>query len=386
MNRARERRLAEIYEVTRNLWDRDSTRPAVRKALARAIQCGTPALGGTVYASETEERIVWNTCKEKVCASCGQKRTEEWQREQITLLPEMPQRVITLTMPEQLWPLFQLNRNLLYCMFSLGGSVMQQYVQTHYGATAAVRVFLHTWGRHMNFHPHLHIMVGAIGLRDADGEPVSLVIEEDAARPLWRWAVITLLREAHTAGSLATHLSYFEFRKRMTTQYERRWHVHVRTYHSTWAAVRYLGRYFRRPPIAQHRIFRVSEDAVEFWTKDLKLQKRVLTRYTPEGFVTALQDHIQDRYQHSVHYFGLLAPRKMHKTRAAFFALLRTKPKPKPRPLSYAESIKKTFGTDLSSTAKGSECTPSGKCPESPSNSVPNSCARPPQRACDLSA
>ena len=41
---------------TRPHWDRSETRPAVRSAFAKALQCRTPELGAEVFASDNEEQ------------------------------------------------------------------------------------------------------------------------------------------------------------------------------------------------------------------------------------------------------------------------------------------------------------------------------------------
>jgi hypothetical protein len=52
------------------------------------LDCRTPALGAEVYVSETEERLVFHTCKSRACPSCGYQATLLWQREEWASLPE----------------------------------------------------------------------------------------------------------------------------------------------------------------------------------------------------------------------------------------------------------------------------------------------------------
>ena len=65
------RPLRRVLQMTQDAWDRDETRPAVREAFRKAIDCGTPALGAEVFASQSEERVVYHTCKSRACPSCG---------------------------------------------------------------------------------------------------------------------------------------------------------------------------------------------------------------------------------------------------------------------------------------------------------------------------
>ena len=79
----------------RDEWDRDDTRPAVREAFAKVVDCGTEALGAEVFASDSEERVVYHTCKSRACPSCGYQATRAWQRDQWRELPEVDPEIRT---------------------------------------------------------------------------------------------------------------------------------------------------------------------------------------------------------------------------------------------------------------------------------------------------
>jgi hypothetical protein len=110
--------------------------------------------------------------------------------------------------------------------------------------------------------------------------------------------------------------------------------------------LRYAGRYVRRPPIAQYRFVKITDQEVCFWTKHKILKRRVNISYTPEEFVATLAEHVPDRYQHGIRYFGLAAPRSNARTSAAVFALLRQQKRPSPRRLGWAFLMKRDFGKD----------------------------------------
>src|SRR6266700_6935423 len=63
--------LKQILGATRDYWDLAEIRPAVRKNFEKMTNCRTPALGAEVYASETEQKIVYHTCKSRTCPSLG---------------------------------------------------------------------------------------------------------------------------------------------------------------------------------------------------------------------------------------------------------------------------------------------------------------------------
>ena len=193
--------LKQILSATRDHWDRPETRPAVRQNFARTIDCRTPALGAEVYASEAEVKLVYHTCKSRACPSCGHRATQLWQREQWAALPDIPYAGVVLTMPDVLWPIFQENRHLLHDMAALGAAVIQQWVKARYGVRVLIMVVQHTFGRRLNFNPHLHILVSAGGLQETEGQWITpLIFEKDALMHMWRYALITYLPRGDTGG------------------------------------------------------------------------------------------------------------------------------------------------------------------------------------------
>ena len=79
----------------------------------------------------------------------------------------------------------------------------------------ALRVLLmvvpHTFGRHLTFNAHLHILVSGSGLKESEGLWVAdLPFAKRALMHIWRFAVITYLRAALAANLLTTDMSTAE--------------------------------------------------------------------------------------------------------------------------------------------------------------------------------
>ena len=259
------RPLTRVLQMNREAWDRDDTRPAVREAFGKVLDCGTEALGAEVFASENEERVVYHTCKSRACPSCGYQATRAWQRDQWRELPDVPYAHVCLTMPDVLWPLFQRNRHLLHDLPVLGAQVLQQWARQKFGIRLMIVVIPHTFGRHLNFNCHLHILVSEGGLRE-DGTQwcARARLDRKALMPMWRYAVITLLREAARAGVLDTDMDRRALLRLLTAQYERWWNIDVKRFRSKKQFLGYAGRYARRPPIAQHRFRTVNRQEIRF--------------------------------------------------------------------------------------------------------------------------
>jgi hypothetical protein len=284
-----EQPLPQILTNSRELWDRPGIRESVRDNFNRVAMCQTAALGAEVFASETEEKVFFHTCKSRSCPSCGHRATILWQRQQWASLPDVPYRGIVLTMPNVLWPIFRNNRRLLHDLPVLGAKVIQQWVKAKYGVRVLLMVVPHTFGRHLTFNAHLHILVSAGGLKESEGRWVErLSFDKSALMHMWRFAVITYLRAALQARSLKMDMNPMALNALLVTQYERWWNIDIDHFKSKTQFLRYAGRYVRRPPIAQRRFISISDQEVTFWTKDLRQKRKVIDRYTIEEFISNL--------------------------------------------------------------------------------------------------
>lgn len=354
----RQDRLREILVQTRPHWDRSETRPAVRLAFARAVQCRTPELGAEVFSSGNEEQVFCHTCKSRPCSSCGYRATVQWQRERWVALPDVPYKGITFTMPDVLWPLFRDNPHLTTALSALAASIIQTHASIRSGLRVGVMTILHTFNGKLEFNSHVHTLVTAGGLYGLSDSWVEKVYyDRDKLFESWRRAVIKLLRTALRAGQLVSASTVDELDAILSEQEARWWSVKIQSFKSKDHFLRYAGRYVRRPPIAQKRITEVGEQAVKFWFRDKKLHRKIEVECSPEEFVDRWSQHIPDHYRHAVKSFGLFAPRAAQKTFDAVFAVLGQERRPRPKPRPWAESIWRDFKRDPLLDSKGKRMT-----------------------------
>jgi hypothetical protein len=339
--------LKEILAANRALWDHDGMRTSVRVNFNKVLMCRTEALGAEVYASSTEQKIVPHTCKSRACPSCGHRATRLWQRQMWAALPDVPFAGVVFTMPDVLWPIFRRNRHLSDDLPALGAAVIREWTKDANQLCPMILVVRHTFGRHLNFNPHLHILVSAGGLRTGTEEWSSGIrFDKAVLMKRWRFALITYLRDALKRRLLQSDLTPQAMRSMLTSQYERWWNVDVQPCASKEHFIRYAGRYIRRPPLAQYRILDHTPDEVSFRTHDHKQNKEVVTRYTPGGLIEVLADHVPDHYKHGIRHFGLLAPRSKGAIFGALFAQLGQVCRDKPNRLTWAKSIEREFGSN----------------------------------------
>jgi Transposase zinc-binding domain/Putative transposase/NHL repeat len=210
------------------------------------IDCRTPALGWEVYASDTEEKRCYHTCKSRFCPSCGYRATLLWLEEQEADLPEIGYAGMVLTMPRSLWLIFQQNRHLLHDLPALGAGVIQDWVRLRYGVRVIILVVAHTFGGDLKFNCHLHILVSSGGLQESEGRWIPrLDFNKGALMRMWRYAVITHLRAALEAQILKSDLNSQKLKEILKDAYERHpyWITHLDKVVSKSHFARYAARY-----------------------------------------------------------------------------------------------------------------------------------------------
>jgi hypothetical protein len=247
-------------------------------------------------------------------------------------------------MPRELWCIFQQNRHLLHDLPTLGSETVLHWVNEQYGVRPLILVVQHTFGRHLNFNAHLHMLVSAGGLSESENRWVArLNLNPVGLMKLWRHAVITYLRLALKAGILNSDLSAVTLRNLFAGKYEVGWHVGLQQRISKRHFLGYAARYIRRPPIAQHRFRQIDGPTVKFVTKDTATKETVLDEIPRKQFIQMLADHVPDKYCHSIRYYGLLAPRARSRIFTIVYRLLGQKRRARPRPLSWSELIRQSF-------------------------------------------
>lgn len=337
------RLLQNFVADNRRHWDKEGVRQAVRDDLNKVAKCRTPLLGAEIYASDSEIKTICHSCKSRFCTACGNRATLTWQREQWCALPDCRYSEITLTTPDVFWPFIEQDRQLLADIAALGASVVNRWVQAHYGVVPLILVIPHTFGRRLNFHPHLHILVSAGGLDKKENRWIEFKnFNKYVLMYWWRFAVVQYFAEV--LGAAVEDVGAFD--ETLKQQGKRRWNIHIRRFSSKAHFLRYAGRYLRRPPIAERRIISVTDQHVEYWANDLRLKAWVRIKVSIEEFLTLLTKHVPDRYAHAVRYFGLASPAGKHQFSAGLFSILGQDQRSRPKRLSFEAMSVKYFDSN----------------------------------------
>lgn len=287
--------------------------PAMQRALAAIRRCRTPALGGRVYACAdcSGHDYAYHSCHHRACPRCGGGRIAAWTSRQEQRLLPVPYFLITFTVPEELRPLFALQPEALHdALFAQSAATLQQVAANPrlLGAQLGFVGVLHTWGRQLQRHPHIHYIVPGGGL-SPDGKKWIPARAHDWLLPVAKLAAVFARRMEESVRSLAPqfHATLPAF------TWRRRWSVHCQPAGNGLPVVRYLARYVARTAISDERIVSADNNAVTFrYTDSATQQPRVCTLPATE-FLRRYLQHVPPPGQHRVRCFGWLHPSALHR-------------------------------------------------------------------------
>lgn len=335
--------------------NQNSIRPVVVDNIVKILSCGLHFRGSAFYTCPnpncSHTKHVLFTCKSRFCPSCGKKATSAWIQKQIDILPKTSWQHITFTMPSTLWRLFDLNRNLLNPLASLAAQCVTAIAE-HKQLQPGLFTALHTFGRDLKWNPHIHLSTTTGGINQKQVWQ-TLWFKKKSLMKAWKYKIITLLRVNYKNKTISLPESlqqlcpdYTAFNKWLNRLYQKIWIIHCsKPSKSSYHNVNYLGRYIKRPPIAQSRLRHYDGNQVVFNFLNHKNKKHQNFYCSTNEFIRRFIQHIPDKYFRLIRYHGFLANRNRKTKLPMVYAALNQQPKTS-LPVRFNHLLKKELGFD----------------------------------------
>ena len=300
------------YSATRRL------RADVQRAAYCIRDCQTSALGAHVECCECGQisRIRYNSCRHRSCPQCQGGRRAQWLQQLSSQLLPCDHVHVIFTIPGPLNKLWQFNRALFsdLLMRAARESLDELLTNPKYlGAKPGIISALHTWGRNLSVHPHVHCLVTAGGI-DAEGRFVPL--EGKTLLPA-RVLMAVFRGKFRHALKAAIHRGRLIIPKAMTVACVQSllnrlgrlaWNVRIQQRYPHGVSVAgYLARYMTGGPISNRRIHSATQTEVTFWYRDHRDGAKKLMRLTPDEFLSRWFEHIPPRGLRMIRRSGLYA-------------------------------------------------------------------------------
>lgn len=297
-------------------------RPSVISNIERTIKCRTLWLGIKEFRCENNKCnykiFVPNTCKSRICSSCGFKATLNWQGAFMHRVIPSEYQHLVFSCPPLLTELFKYDRRaVINLMYRAASKSILEFCRNREGYLPGLTGVFQSFGKSLNLHPHFHIIRTSGGIQLDDGKTwiSSSYLPEESIKARYKAKILKGLRGLHRKGKLKGYygkMNYKDFNKRLDRIHQTHWWVwigHADDYQDLIPYF-YITRYLSRAPISSRRIVDYAKGRYVKWLPQCKhkLHKTQAFVDTPTAFIEKLAVHIPDRCDHLIFYSGLYAP------------------------------------------------------------------------------
>lgn len=307
------------------------------KAVRRVLACRTPELGGQLYQCGDcqKHHFAFHSCNHRNCPQCGALDQQLWAAKQEARLLPVPYFMVTFTLPSELRVLCLAFPKVLYDLIlrESAGALADVIATKYKGGGGGFTSVLHTWGRKMQHHPHIHCIVPALAF-DPKTEVLTYPDKSTflvhylplAAR--FRSRIRTALKEQHP--EIFTSLSP---KQRRVLQPQTQWNVQLQHVGKGVNALRYLARYVHRSAFSPKRVLGYDSQGRVLlkWTCSTSGKTSVMP-LTPHEFLRRWLIHVLPKKFTRLRHYGFLSS-AAKKMRTTIRAILGAGPEPVVAPI-----------------------------------------------------
>jgi hypothetical protein len=277
-----------------------------RKAIAAIISCRTEACGTTFFRCEScgERHQVHRSCGNRHCPTCQHHKARQWLDKNLNRRLPGHHFMITFTVPEELRRFIRSNQRAAYAaLFSASSQAMKKLVldpKFMGGDLPGFFGVLHTWGRSLEYHPHIHYIVvgGAFSSGDRRWKPsgTGFYVPVEALSPIFK---AKFKDEMKTAGLLD---------QIPAEAWEIAWNVNSQAVGDSEASLKYLAPYVFRVALSNNRIVKVEGRTVFIRYKKTGSNRERTMELDVMEFMRRFLQHVLPTGFMKIRYYGFLSP------------------------------------------------------------------------------
>jgi len=240
--------------------------------------------------------------------------TEEWLKNTQKVLLDCPHHHVIFTLPEEMNVLWRFNQSVMTdLLFKAVQQTLQQFGQDsrYLNAMPGVLSALHTWGRNLSLHPHLHVLIshGGIGKHGQWVEPRKKILYP--RRPVmmvYRGIMRKLVSEALGKEDWVNPPNMTEqlIRNTLNKIGHKEWVVHFcERYDHADGVAKYLSRYVKSGPFKNQQLVNVTQTSVSFKYSSHQTKRIETLTLSVDEFIKRLLQHVPLPKKPTVRYSGL---------------------------------------------------------------------------------
>ena len=276
------------------------------KVIDAIINCRTKHYGLMIYSCEKcgQNHTIYRSCGNRHCPTCQHHKAGQWLDNQMQRQLPGPHFMITFTVPEQLRSFMRSNQRLGYgALFKASSQTLKKLSadEKHIGGDLpGFFGVLHTWGRQLQYHPHIHYVVPGGAILKADGS--------------WHCSRIDFFLPVKVMSKIFKAKFRDEMKKTELFQtipsavWTQEWNVNCQAVGSSQRSIKYLAPYVFKVAISDHRIVDVQDRNVFFRYKKKDSQRWRTMNLDVMEFLRRFLQHVLPTGFMKVRYYGFLSP------------------------------------------------------------------------------
>jgi Putative transposase/Transposase zinc-binding domain len=279
---------------------------AHRKVIDAIVACRTEACGIALYQCEgcAEPQQFFGSCGNRHCPTCQYNKSQHWFQTQIKRQLPGHHFLITFTVPEQLRSFIRQHQRIAYSsLFKASSDAIKKLaVDPKYIGADLPGFFgvLHTWGRTLQYHPHIHYVVSGGAIRSTDGSwrpsRRDFFLPVKALSKIFRAKFRALMVQGKLLDQIPPEIWQID------------WNVNCQAVGSSEATLKYLAPYVFKVAISNSRIVGVHDRTVRIrYRKPHSQRSRILDLDAIE-FIRRFLQHVLPTGFMKIRYYGFMNP------------------------------------------------------------------------------
>ena len=273
-----------------------------RKVIEAILRCRTREAGVAFYECERcgEPHVVFQSNRH--CPTCQHHKTRQWLETQMDRQLPGNHFMITFTVPSQIRSFMRSNQRAAYSALSSSESIKLLAKDPKHigGDLPGFFGVLHTWGRTLDYHPHIHYVVvgGALSTKDRKWHPARnrFYVPVKALSKIFRAKFRDEMIKAGLYGLIPEQV------------WQISWNVNCQAVGQAHATIKYLSPYVFRVAISNSRIIKVEDGVIHFRYRRPKSSRWRVMALDAMEFIRRFLQHVLPTGFMKVRHFGFLNP------------------------------------------------------------------------------
>ena len=301
-----------------------------RKVINKIINCFTEISRSVVFVCSNKKcgniEHMKQPCRDRHCNRCNNSKKLKWVRKIVRDFPPLPYYHVVFTLPSELHNLAICNPKIIYNIFFKSTFyVLNKFAldKRHFGGKIGFFGLLHTWGQMLNYHPHIHFMVLAGGIKDGAYKKLpyknDFIFPVKALSKVMMGKFIELLKQKYNSGELSFPgklddiASKQKFNNFLYLLSNKEWIVYSKKPFNGSRVLEYISRYTHRVAISNHRIKSYNNGKVSFEYLDYKEKNskgtpiKKIIQFSDMEFIRRYLLHILPDGFRKIRYGGIFA-------------------------------------------------------------------------------